>query len=118
MINILDYSDWINDALEYNGGTHDLSDIIQGVLSGEMQIWPAPNGVAITQILRYPRKQVLHVLLAAGEMDQLTDMLDAASDWGRAQKCTSMTMAGRHGWARVLPKHGWKQTMIAMEKEI
>lgn len=118
MVNINDYRKWIEAALEYSGGTHTFQDVIDGVQSGRMQLWPADRGVAITEIIVYPRKRVLHVFLAGGEMDQLTDMIDAAADWGRSQGCTSLTMSGRLGWQRVLSKFGWKPVMMVMERQI
>jgi hypothetical protein len=32
---------WIEDALEYSGGTHVFDDVVSGVTSGRMQLWPA-----------------------------------------------------------------------------
>lgn len=118
-MNIHDYREQIENALEYSGGTHLFEDVVEGVKTGKMQMWPHPNGsVAITEVICYPRKKVIHVFLAAGEMDDLLDMIDAAAAWGRSQGCTGMTMAGRHGWSRVLDKHGWKSVLTVMERKI
>lgn len=108
---------WIADALEYAGGTHTVDDVIDGILSGRQQLWPAERGCAVTEIVVYPRKKVLHVFLAAGEMDQIIAMIDSAVEWGKTQGCTGMTIAGRHGWARVLAKYGYKPVMTVLEKE-
>ena len=32
---------YIEDALEYTGGTHDIIDIYEGLYKGTMQLWPA-----------------------------------------------------------------------------
>lgn len=108
----------IESALAYSGGTHTFDDVVAMVASGKAQIWPAPRGVAITEIIEYPRKRVLHVFLAAGELDQLVDMIDSAEQWGRTQRCTSLTMSGRFGWQRVLDKHGFKPVLVTMEREV
>lgn len=107
---------WIEDALEYSGGTHLFDDVAMGVMNGAMQLWPAPRGCAVTEIVIYPRKKVLHVFLAAGEMDQLIEMIESAATWGRQQGCSGMTLAGRHGWKRVLEKHGWQPVMTVLER--
>jgi hypothetical protein len=109
---------WIEAAMEYSGGTHEFEDIVHALIEGRMQFWPAPEGCAITEILCYPRKKVLHVFLAGGEMDQLIDMIEGAAAWGRGQGCSGMTMAGRLGWERVLNKSGWKRSMVVMERGI
>lgn len=112
------YRDMIESALAYSGGTHTFQDVADMVIAGKAQIWPAPRGVAITEIIEYPQKRVLHVFLAAGEMDQLLDMIKSAEDWGRTQNCTSLTMSGRFGWQRVLDKHGFKPVLVTMEREV
>lgn len=112
------YRELIESALEYSGGTHVFEDVKRSILAGKMQIWPAQRGVAITEIIEYPKKRVLHVFLAAGEMDQITDMIESAAQWGRTQGCTSLTLSGRKGWERVLDRYGFKPVMVVMEREI
>ena len=109
--------DWIEDALEYSGGTHTFDDVVRSVMEGRMQLWPGPRGCAVTEIVVYPKKKVLHVFLAGGEMDQIIDMIDSAVEWSRGQGCSSMTLAGRHGWKRVLDQYGFKPVMTVLEKE-
>ena len=109
---------WIADALAYSGGTHEVEDVLEGIRSGRMQLWPAKRGCAVTEIIEFPRKRVLHVFLAAGEMDQILDMLESAKEWGRQQGCTGFTIAGRKGWKRVLAKHGFVETMTLLEARI
>ena len=108
---------WIEDALEYSGGTHDFQDVADGILSGRMQLWPAEKGCAVTEIVLYPKKSVLHVFLAGGEMETIVNMIDSAVAWGKTQGCTSMTIAGRRGWERVLAKHGYKPVMTVLERD-
>lgn len=115
---IHDYRELIESALAYSGGTHTFEDVQEMVATGRAQLWPAPRGVAITEIVEYPRKRVLHIFLAAGEMDQLLDMIESAERWGRTQGCTSLTMSGRMGWQRVLDKHGFKPLLVTMEREM
>lgn len=107
---------WIEDALEYSGGTHSFEDVVQGIVSGRMQLWPDLRGCAVTEIVLYPKKSVLHVFLAGGEMQTIINMIDSAITWGKAQGCTSMTLAGRHGWSRVLAKYGYKPVMTVLER--
>ena len=110
--------EWIEAALEYSGGTHSYDDIMAGIESGHMQLWPAKKACAITEIVVYPQKKVLHVFLAAGDLDQIVDMIDAGAAWGIGQGCQMMTMNGRRGWLRVLSKEGWANTMTVMERRL
>lgn len=108
----------IEAALEYSGGTHTFEDVEASILSGRMQIWPGKKSVAVTELIEYARKKVLHIFLAGGDMEELIDMIDSATAWGRTQGCTSLTMSGRKGWERVLGKHGFQPVMIVMERAI
>ena len=109
--------EWIESALGYSGGTHIFEDIVQGVLEGKMQLWTGETGCAVTEIIVYPRKKVLHVFLAGGDMSQIIDFEASALEFGRINGCTTMTLAGRKGWTKVLDKHGWKESFVVMSKE-
>lgn len=107
----------IEAALSYGGGTHTFDDVARGIYSGRMQLWSGERGCAVTEIINYPRKRVLHCFLAGGEMDQILDMIDSAIAWGKTQGCESLTLSGRLGWERVLKPHGFKPVLITMERE-
>jgi len=109
--------DWIEDALEYSGGTHIFEDIVEAVLAGRMQLWSGERGCAVTEIISYPRKKVIHVFLAAGEMEQIIDFEESALEFGRINGCQTMTLAGRKGWTKILDKRGWKESFVVMSKE-
>lgn len=109
---------WIEAALEYSGGTHSVGDVIEGIADGRMQLWPAPRGCAVTEIVVYPRRKVLHIFLAGGELDQLIDGFHDVAAWARGQGCTGLTLSGRRGWERALKSSGWRLTMVTMEKDI
>ena len=108
---------WIQDALDVGGNTHDFRHIVDSVISGHMQLWAGEKGCAVTEIVVYPNKKVLHVFLAGGEMQQITDMEEDAVKWAKAQGCSGMTLAGRFGWKKVLKDYGWKPAMLVLGKE-
>jgi hypothetical protein len=109
---------WIEAALAYSGGTHSFQDIVDGVISGRMQLWAGESGCAVTEISVYPKKKVLHVFLAAGDMNQIIDFQDSAIQFAKMNGCDSMTIAGRSGWKRVLDKHDWHEQFVVLEREI
>jgi hypothetical protein len=108
----------IEAALKYSGGTHNFDDVRAAILESRMQLWPTANSCAVTEIVEYARKKVLHVFLAGGDMDEVVGGIEIVADWGRAQGCQSMTMSGRRGWERVLGKSGFRPVMIVMEKDL
>lgn len=109
---------WIEAALEHSGGTHWFEDVVEGVRIGTMQLWPAPKGCVVTEIIQHPRKKTVHIFLAGGEMDQILDMFKDVSAWAKAQGCTAMTQAGRKGWTRVLGQLGFETLCTTMTVEL
>lgn len=106
---------WIEAALEYSSGTHEFVDVVDGVLTGKMQLWPGERGCLVTEIVSYPRKKVLHIFLAGGKLDQLLDMYDAVSAFGQMNGCDRMTLAGRPGWRKVLPEWSRDFTVLGID---
>ena len=109
---------WIEAALEYSGGTHDYFDVCQAVFTGKMQLWAAEKGCMVTEIVVYPKKKVLHIFLAGGELDQILDMEGSLIEWGKMQGCSSLTLAGRKGWIRTLKDRNWNECFSVVGKEI
>lgn len=103
--------------MEYSGGTHNFDDVEAGLALGKMQLWPAPKGCIVTEIVVYPRKKVLNVFLGGGELDQLLDMHEDVIAWSKAQGCVALTITGRYGWKKPLTKHGWKPLHASYVKE-
>ena len=108
---------WIEAALEYSGGTHTFSDVVNGLNKGVLQLWPTPRVCIVTEIVVYPKKKVLNVFLGGGELDQILDMHKDVMDWAKVQGCTALSMSGRSGWKKPLKEHGWKTQHVSYVKE-
>jgi len=111
---------WIEDALEYSGGTHDYQDIVDGILDGKMQLWAGESGCGVTEINVYPKKKILHVFLLGGELNQILDFEESMAEFARMNGCSAMTGAGRPGWDRVMKStdHGWKRLFVVIERPV
>ena len=109
---------WIEAALDRGGNTHLFEDIVSAVKAGTMQFWPAEDACAVTEIIVYPRKKALHVFLAGGNMDTIVDMDESAVYFARQNGCSSMSIAGRKGWQRILQDRGYKPVLTSLGKDI
>ena len=109
---------WIEAALEYSGGTHDFYDIVENIANCRMQLWPADRGCIVTEIVVYPKKKVINIFLAGGELDQILDMDEAVKAWAKEHGCTAATMSGRLGWKKPLEPLGWEFQLASFKKEI
>jgi len=107
---------WIEAALEYGGGTHYYEDVVESIVSGKMQLWPAKDSCLVTEITVFPRKKVLHVFLGGGDLDEIIGMHSSVVQWAKAQGCESLTMTGRKGWAKPLKDNGWESQLVLYEK--
>lgn len=105
-------------ALEGLGGAYDVDDIVQRVSEGTLQSWQRGQSVVVTEVLGYPRKKVVNMLLAVGDLDDIMSLQDEIATWGRDLGCASMVMSGRKGWNKVLPKHGWTNGRCIFELDL
>lgn len=110
---------WIKAALRYSGGTHTYADVCEAIKCGKMQLWPASKSCLVTEITQYPRKKVLHIFLAGGDLDEIKSMQPDVMAWGKARGCDDLTMVGRLGWSKALVDIGWqKEPLVLMKRSI
>jgi hypothetical protein len=110
---------WIEAALEYDGGTHDIEDVLALVASGECQLWPGAKSAIVTEVVRHPKKTVLHFWLAGGDLQELEVMSREVEEWAREQGCSRATLAGRRGWERsFLRDQGYAPQWAVLAKEL
>lgn len=109
------YRSQIEAALEHSGGTHTFDDVVDMVRTNRAQFWTNRDSCAVTEVLQFPQKKVLHCFLAGGNMGDIVEMMPWAGQWGAMMGCTGFTIAGRKGWLRVLSRHGWRPTLHVME---
>ena len=109
---------YIEAALEYTGGTHDIIDIYEGLYKGTMQLWPAEKSCLVTEIINYPKMKVLNIFLGGGDLTEILSMQEDVIRWAKDQNCTALNMTGRFGWKKPLAKHGWKPMHSSYVKEI
>jgi hypothetical protein len=118
-MNVIDASrPYIEDALARCGGTHDFDSVKEAIIAGKMQLWPASQSAAVTEVVEYAKKKVIHVFLAGGDLDEIAAGIDTVAAWGKSLGCDSMTISGRKGWERILDKHGFAPVAVVMERDL
>lgn len=108
---------WLLAAIEYNGGEVSLSDVYDGIRSGEY-ILAAGEGAAIvlepTQFVT--GKRVMNFFLAGGNLDELREMEQRICAMARQDGFDSVAIFGRRGWLKRLD--GYTEQAVYMEKKI
>lgn len=101
---------WIEAALAESAGTHDMADVVSGLVEGEYQFWPGERSACVTEIVEYPRRKALIFWLAGGDLeDMMTNIEPVARAWGEEHGCNLFlgNAVDRPGWARALSKYGY-----------
>lgn len=98
-------SKYIEDALEYAGGSHTLQDVMLAVSEGKAQFFPLDKSAIVTEIVDYPQKAMCRIWLAGGDLDELIDAEVALGAWAKTQGCDGMEIIGRRGWSRKLENY-------------
>lgn len=109
---------WLEDALLYASGTHDIEDVWQGIEEGRFLFWPGKNSAVVTEIYVYPKKKVFHIFLAGGDLEELLEMWDSIEIYAKVVGCSSLSVSGRKGWVRVLESRGAKHLCTTVAKEL
>lgn len=105
-------------ALDGLGGAYDVEDIFRRIDDGALQSWQSGQSVVVTEVLGYPRKRIVNVLIAAGNIDEIMELQERVSQWARELGCSKIVMSGRKGWSKVLPRHGWTNGRCIYELDL
>ena len=109
-------SKYIEDALEYAGGSHTLQDVMLAVSEGKAQFFPLERSAIVTEIVDYPQKAMCRIWLAGGDdLDELMQAEVAISEWAKTQGCDGMEIIGRRGWSRKLKDY--HQSAVVLIKD-
>jgi hypothetical protein len=95
-------------ALDFQGGLYELSDILEGIAKGTMQSWVEGNSWAITQISIYPRRRLLEIVAAVGDLHDCRILHGRILKFASEAKVDLVAAYGRKGWARDALRNGWK----------
>ena len=95
-------------ALDYQGGLFTLTDILERIAQGTMQSWVHNNSWAVTQISVYPRRRVLEIVAAVGDLRDCRILHGKILAFAREMSVDLVAAYGRRGWARDAERNGWK----------
>lgn len=109
----------IQHALDLGGNTHDIDDVLTGVLNGQFQVFEGERSIVFTEINQYPRLREIRAFVAAGDLDEVFgSIMQRVEAFGRAHGCDRLTATGRHGWARAGKAVGFENPWTAISKNL
>lgn len=116
----------IEAATAYSVGKYKGSDILQKIVSGNMQLWAAYNedkdtvdGVAITEIAVYPQRKICRFLCATGEnLIEWINLIEGMEEWAIEMGCDGFQAECRPGWEKLLKGFGYSKSHVILNKEL
>jgi hypothetical protein len=109
-------------ARKHSEGELETDDFLEPLTHGDMQLWIATednnmHSAMVTQIVPYPQKQILRVILIAGsDFKRLYEFNDMIESFAIRTGCSAMELWGRKGWKKMLPD--WESNYIVYTKEL
>jgi len=117
-----DVSPLIEMARKHSEGELETDDFLEPLTHGDMQLWIATednnmHSAMVTQIVPYPQKKILRVILIAGsDFKRLYEFNDMIESFAIRTGCSAMELWGRKGWKKMLPD--WESNYIVYTKEL
>lgn len=91
--------------------------LLADTLSGNTQLWFAwSDHLEAAAITRVDVPRCILMVCAGKGMDNWLGLLDGIEQWAALNKCTSMRIYGRKGWARKLPDY--RITRFVLDKDL
>ena len=99
--------------------TYNWSDVVENVKQGRWYLLTLPNSALLIEFLEYPRKRVLYVLAAGGNLEEIIKSESDVISIAKAKDCSSIEVRGRLGFEKVAKKYkGWKKQYTVISKTL
>lgn len=110
--------DHIVDAMQYAEGTHTFDDIATMILQGQLVFITLDEGFYIVEVIQYPRKKVLNIFLAGGDLKVLLEKRHDLETVARNAGCSGITLSGRRGWEKYAKECGWRYSHTTLACDV
>jgi hypothetical protein len=108
----------LNQELIEGGGLLTLDDLTELARANRVQIWTRGDSLVATEIIDYPQKAVMNVIVAAGRLKDILALEADIEEFARAQGAAAMVTHGRAAWGRVGRRTGWLPVAMRFVKPL
>jgi hypothetical protein len=104
----------IDRCLEQTYGEYSLSDVLEFLLAGKMQLWVIADkdglkGITVTELKVYPQRTFCTLLFVAGEdLLRWKDLVSVIEEWALAQGAAGVVSSNDGRWQKVAKKMGYE----------
>lgn len=109
---------FVRDAIPRAAGRIRPGDVLRACVEGRMALWlvgqagGAVQAVGVTEVLVFPQKLVLFVLLYSGERKQAMALWPRVEEHAREMGCEEVQIAGPRAWGRIFPEYEERFTVF------
>ena len=104
----------LNPALKIDGN-HDINDIWNLYQKHAVDLWHTQNATVITEVIKFPKRKVLNIWLAGGEMDGCKNLHKEITKFAKKINCKTITITGRPGWKKIFPEYKKTAELIGFD---
>lgn len=105
----------IEDSLELANGCYEFDDIAAAVLLGTYHLYRVDDACAVTQIVNTPRRRILNVVVAGGNLDTIKKNQGYLIGLAKQHGCDMISAIGRKGWGRAM---GWDESRSEIVRDV
>lgn len=114
----VDLKQRVDRILEDHGGFYSFDDIVQMVREGKMQSFAHGDSWAVVQVLDFPRRRVVEIVLVAGTLDSMEVLEADVIGWSREIGASMIMSSGRNGWSDRAKERGWRTVSQIYMKDL
>ena len=107
----------VNRVLRYSGDLYNFDDVMKAIGTGDMQSFTEGDTWIVTQVIVFPRRKVLRVMLVVGYLTDAKKSLVQLEEFAKSVGATRIEATGRDGWWQ-FAEPGWKRTGSAYAKDL
>ena len=127
-VNVLwsEVQDQLKRAVKRSNGRWTMEVLYEAMTTGKQQLWIALNkdndvdGVATTEIIKYPNKKMLAIQFIGGNYmnDWAWDILEKFEEFAIEAECEGIEATARKGFWKWLSQDDFEQSYVVYEKRI
>tara|TARA_R110000824_G_scaffold275258_3_gene463958 strand:- start:511 stop:918 length:408 start_codon:yes stop_codon:yes gene_type:complete len=115
---MLPYRKMLQEALAYSGNSHTFQHIVDRVEMQSMQFWPMEKSCLVTEYIKYPKFNTLHIFLAGGDLEEIKSIDPTLQILCRKVGAKYISLSGRRGWVKALADLDYEVSHVTLAKEV
>lgn len=105
-------------ALERGGGNHSLPDLVALIRAGDAQAFQKGDSTIVTQIADYPNKREIVLWVAAGNWDEILELVPDLHEHAKKERCDRCVSYSHPAMHKKMKALGFKEALRVYTMEL